>query len=144
MANTGLDVLLVGEKSHLGAQVLTDRLRQWGFRYHFVDTRRSALQFLKSRGADVVLVQTCLPDGSGFGLITILTGLPVTAFLCVPVENSCLWLPAIDCGTDCWGRGTLRPADFARTMEEMAQRGPSAPLLRQRIPKIPHRKYPVH
>jgi CheY-like chemotaxis protein len=129
MTNTGMDVLLVGEESHLGAQVLTDRLRQWGFRCHFVGTRRAALHFLKSRGVDVVLVHTHLPDGSGFGLVTILAGLPITAFLCVPVEDSCLWLPAIDRGTDCWGRETLRPDDLARTLGEMTQRGPSAPLL---------------
>jgi hypothetical protein len=90
---------------------------------------QAALQFLKSRGVDVVLSQMRLPDGSGFSLVAILAGLPVTAFLCVPLEDSCLWLPAIDRGRDCRGEEMLWPADFARALEELAQRGPAAPLV---------------
>jgi len=129
MTNTGMDVLLVGEGFHVGAQALTDRLRRWGFRCHFAGTMQAALQFLKSRGVDVVLSQMRLPDGSGFGLVATLAGLPVTAFLCVPLEDSCLWIPAIERGRDCWGREMLRPADFTRALEELAQRGPAAPLV---------------
>jgi response regulator RpfG family c-di-GMP phosphodiesterase len=129
MTNTSMDVLLVGEGPHIEAQATTDRLRQWGFRCHFAGTMRAALEFLKSRGVDVVLSQMRLPDGSGFGLIASLAGLPVTAFLCLPIGDSCFWLPAIDEGRDCWGQAMWGPTDFARGLAELARRGPAAPLV---------------
>jgi len=135
MIHTSRDVLLVGEESHVVAQALTDRLRRLGFRCHFASTMRGALEILKSRGVDVVLSEMSLPDGSGFGLVGRLAGLPVTAFLCLPLGSSCLWLPAIDAGRDCWGQEMLQPADFARTLEELARRGPAAPLVRPPIPQ---------
>jgi hypothetical protein len=45
-----------------------------------------------------VLCDTHLSDGTGFGLLGALAGLPVTAFLYLPVETTCFWLPAIDAG----------------------------------------------
>jgi CheY-like chemotaxis protein len=92
MTKKSMDVLLVGEGFHVGAQTLPDRLRHYGFRCHFADTMRAALQCLKSRGVDVLLSQMRLPDGTGFGLVATLAGLPVTAFLSVPLEKSCVWL----------------------------------------------------
>ena len=129
MTKKSMDVLLVGEGFHVGAQTLPDRLRHYGFRCHFADTMRAALQCLKSRGVDVLLSQMRLPDGSGFGLVATLAGLPVTAFLSVPLEKSCVWLPAIDRGRDCWGQKMLRPADFTRALEQLAQRGSAGPLV---------------
>jgi hypothetical protein len=38
---SGRDILLVGQTFH-GAQVLTDRLRRWGFRCHFASNMRAA------------------------------------------------------------------------------------------------------
>jgi hypothetical protein len=38
------------------------------------------------------------------------------------VENSCLWLPAIDGGKECLGLPALRPAEFASALEEMSRR----------------------
>jgi hypothetical protein len=54
-----------------------------------------------------------------FRLLMVLHGLPVTAFLCLPVENSCFWLPAIDAGEECLGSPALRPREFAILLEEM-------------------------
>jgi hypothetical protein len=69
---------------------------------------------------DVVLATTRLPDDSGFGLIKSLSGLAITAFLCVPVEYGCFWLPAIDRGRICLGSPALRPAEFARVIKAMS------------------------
>ena len=119
MTLSGTDVLLVGQDFH-NAQALTERLRQWGFRCHFVSNLREASDLLSSRPVDLVLSNTHLPDGTGFGLVGALAGLPVTAFLCLPVENSCFWLPAIDEGKECLGSPALRPSEFAKALEEMA------------------------
>lgn len=122
----GKDVLLVGQ-SFRSAQALTDRLKRWGFRCHFASSMRTACEVLSSVRVDVVLSNTHLSDGTGFGLLGALLGLPVTAFLCLPVEKGCFWLPAIDAGKECLGLPALRPSEFASALEEMSRRLAAAP-----------------
>jgi hypothetical protein len=74
-----------------------------------------------ARPINLVLSNTHLPDGTGFDLLMALAGLPVSAFLCLPVENSCFWLLAIDAGKECLGMPALRPSEFASTLEKMAR-----------------------
>jgi CheY-like chemotaxis protein len=116
----GKDVLLVGE-SFQEASGLSDRLRQWGFHCLFAANMLAACQLLRSVRVDVVLSDLHLSDGTGFRLLAILAGLPVTAFLCLPVETSCFWLPAIDAGRACLGSPALRPSEFANALEEMSR-----------------------
>jgi len=120
MTLSGRNVLLIGHSFRSG-QTLTNRLHRWGFRCHFASNTRAFFDLLNSRSVDLVLSNTHLSDGTGFGLLTALAGLPVTAFLCLPVENSCFWLPAIDGGKECLGLPSLRPAEFASALEEMVQ-----------------------
>jgi hypothetical protein len=75
----------------------------------------------------LVLSNTHLSDGTGFGLLVALDGVPVTVFLCLPVEDGCFWLPAIDGGKDCLGSPALRPSEFASALEEMARCRGAAP-----------------
>ena len=116
----GKDVLLVGE-SFQEASGLSDRLRQWGFRCLFAANMLAASQLLRSVRVDVVLSDLHLSDGTGFRLLALLAGLPVTVFLCLPVETSCFWLPAIDAGRACLGSPALRPSEFADALEEMSR-----------------------
>lgn len=120
MTNVRAEVLLVGPDFKVG-QILPDRLRRWRFRCHLARTARMACELLNSKQMDLVLSMTHLPDQSGFRLMRSLSGTAVTAFLCVPVEDSCLWLPAMDCGRNCWGSPALRPAEFARKLEELSR-----------------------
>lgn len=115
----GMDALLVGLASS-GTEALPDRLRRWGFRCYRATNVRAAREVLELIGADIVLTARQLSDGTGVGLATSLAGLPVTVFVCVPLEDSCLWLPAIDCGRVCLGLPALRPSEFAGSLEEMA------------------------
>jgi response regulator RpfG family c-di-GMP phosphodiesterase len=121
MTLSGRDVLLVGHSFH-GAQALTEQLYRWGFQCHLARDMRAAFALMMARPVDLVLSNTHLPDGTGFDLLMSLAGLPVTAFLCLPVENSCFWLPAIDDGKECLGLPALRPSEFASTLEKMARR----------------------
>jgi response regulator RpfG family c-di-GMP phosphodiesterase len=116
----GRNVLLVGQ-SFLSSRKLTDRLHAWKFRNHFAHSLDAASELLRSHPVDLLLSNTYLPDGTGFSLLATVANLPVTAFLCLPVENSCLWLPALDGGKKCLGMPALRPREFARTLEEMAR-----------------------
>ena len=120
MKLSGRDVLLVGQNFY-AAQTLTDRLRRWKFQCHFAKNRRSASELLTSHPVDLVLSNTHLSDGTGITLMAALTGLPITAFLCLPVENSCFWLPAIDGGKECLGLPALRPSEFASALEKMSR-----------------------
>jgi CheY-like chemotaxis protein len=124
----GNEVLMVGQSFH-GAQSLTERLNGWGFRCRFASSMRSAANLLVAHPVHLVLSNTILPDGTGFGLLESLAGMPVTAFLCLPVENSCLWLPALNDGKACLGVPALRPAEFSNALAEMARRLAGAPLI---------------
>lgn len=111
-------MLLVGLGSS-GAQGLSDRLRGWGFQCYLATNLRAARDVFELIRIDMVLTNTQLSDGTGVGLAASLAGLPVTVFVCVPLEDSCLWLPAIDCGRVCLGLPALRPSEFASSLEEM-------------------------
>jgi CheY-like chemotaxis protein len=118
MKLSGRNVLLVG-RNFKGARALKDKLHRWKFQCHFASDMRAASDLLRSQPVDLVLTNTYLPDGTGFDLLVALAHLPVTAFLCVPVENSCLWVPAIDGGKKCLGLPSLRPLEFGKMLEEM-------------------------
>lgn len=126
MTIQGSNVLIVGQ-GFLNAEAWTELLSKWRFRCRFAGDLRSAREVLDSVRIDLVLSKINLPDGTGFGLLAELPGFPVSAFLCLPVENSCFWLPAIDCGNICLGLPALRPSEFAEALQKMAARLPSEP-----------------
>jgi CheY-like chemotaxis protein len=130
----GRNVLLVGQNFRT-ASALADRLNQWNFRCHFANTMRAASQLLDSQPVDLVLCDTYLSDGTGFSLLTVLGRLPVTAFLCLPVENGCLWLPAMDGGKRCLGLPALQPSEFVKTLEQMARCLPAGPHVSKPVSK---------
>jgi CheY-like chemotaxis protein len=134
MTLSGRDVLLVGQSFH-SAQALADWLKRRGFRCHFARNMREASDLLNSRPVDLVLSNTHLSDGSGFRLLMTLAGLPVTAFLCLPVENSCFWLPAIDGGQACLGSPALRPREFASALQEIVRHLPAETSVSLPVPK---------
>ena len=94
------------------------------------------LRFLELTFIDLVLSNTHLSDGSGFRLLMTLAGLPVTAFLCLPVENSCCWRPAIDAGQGCLGSPALRPREFASALQEMVRCLPAGSSVSFPVPEV--------
>jgi hypothetical protein len=125
MTLSGTNVLLVGQSF----QGLKERLHRWGFRCHVAGNMRAASDLLRSQPVDLVLSNAHLSDGTGFRLLATLAGLRVTAFLCLPVENGCFWLPAMDAGKECLGLPALRPSEFARTLKQMARGLAASPPL---------------
>jgi hypothetical protein len=117
MKLSGKHVLLVGQ-SFRSADALTDRLRRWGFRCRVASSVRSACDLIRSGPVDLLLSEMQLPDGTGFGLLGTLDGFRVTAFLCLPLEDSCFWLPAIDAGKRCLGLPALRPRGVRKHARE--------------------------
>jgi hypothetical protein len=117
----GMEVLLVGQTSG-SAQAFPDALGRLGFRCHYASNLNTARHVLRSLRIDLVLSNTHLSDGTGLGLLEVLADLPVTMFLCLPVETSCFWVPMINAGRDCLGLPALRPSEFWRALEEMTGR----------------------
>jgi CheY-like chemotaxis protein len=120
MTLTARNTLLVG-LNFQNALTLSRRLHRWRFHCHVATNVRAAREFIALHPVDLVLSSIQLPDGSGYRLLMNLERIPISAFICVPVENSCLWLPAIDHGKKCFGLPALRPSEFAKALEEMAQ-----------------------
>jgi len=127
-------VFLVGENFH-AASALTNKPYLLKFQCHFANTMRAASEPLSSQPVDLVLSNTYLPDGTGVGLLPALARLPITAFLSFRVENSCLWLPAINGGKVCLGAPALRPLEFRRTLEELARCLPIVPRVNKPVPE---------
>jgi response regulator RpfG family c-di-GMP phosphodiesterase len=119
MTLAGTNVLLVGQNFHR-TQSLTERLHRLKFQCHFATSVRAATDFAASHPVDLVLSNAHLPDGSGYRMLMNLSNFSVSAFLCFPVENSCLWLPALNDGQRCLGLPALRPSEFAKALERMA------------------------
>jgi len=113
-------LLLVGEQFRAAPGTL-ERLRRWGFDCHIAPTLDAARDVLRSEAVDVVLSQERLTDGSGFQLVHALSGLPVTAYVCVAVEDGFLWVPAMEQGRACWGRPAIGPSDLARVLRERSR-----------------------
>ena len=126
MRLSGKHVLPVGQ-SFRSADALTDRLQRRGFRSRVTSSVRSASDLIRSSPVDLLLSKTHLPDGTGFGLLGTLVGFRFTAFLCLPLQDGCFWLPAIDAGKQCLGLPALRPREFASTLEKMARSLAAAP-----------------
>jgi DNA-binding NtrC family response regulator len=60
-----------------------------------------------------------LSDGGVSQMIPLFEGSSCTAFFVLPVEEGCLWIPAVDHGKDCYGSGVLSPRDFVNVLENI-------------------------
>ena len=111
-------VLLVGPQFPYAAATI-DWFRRRQRECAIVSTRREACDLFLAGKYDLILSNNQLSDGSGFGLIELLAGFPVTLFISHPIEDSCIWLPAILRGVECWGSCALKPREFVRLIEEV-------------------------
>jgi hypothetical protein len=133
----GTDVLLVGQ-TFLDANALVERLHRWGLQCRCARNLREATDLLSIQPVDLVLSNMYLSDGTPFCMPTALAGHRVTAFLCLQLEVSCLWLPALDAGEKCLGKPALRPSEFSSLLREMAQRLAAVPSVGWReSPSLP-------
>jgi len=110
--------LLVGPQFH-GAPSVREWLHRRRCECFLVPTLGEARASIRQRRFDLVLCGSQLPDGAGSSLIEILQGLPVSLFISYPVEDDCIWLPAILDGVNCWGKEALKPKAFMPMIEEV-------------------------
>ena len=111
-------VLLVGKKMSGGSR-LAERLQGLRCKSHITASYQEARTLLETRRFDVVLSETDLSNGNAYGLISAVTGWPTSLFFCLAVEDSYWWLPAVTHGRECLGASALRPAEFAKMLQEI-------------------------
>ena len=109
--------LLIGENPQ-GSLYLTKRLQESGCECAFAITCREACSLLVAQRFDLVLSPMRLRDGSLYPLIGLLDGSSSTLFYYHPVEDGCLWLPALRRGQKCFGSSALRPSEFVSVLDE--------------------------
>lgn len=112
--------LLIGE-SPQGSSYLTKRLQESGCECAFAVTCREACSLLTAHDFDLVLSPMRLRDGSLYPLMGLLDGSSITLFYYLPVEDGCLWLPALRRGQKCFGSSALRPSEFVAVLDEATE-----------------------
>jgi hypothetical protein len=113
-----MNALLVGQR-FFDDQTLAIQLRRCGFRCDFASNVADGRRILKSNHHDLVLSLALLPDGIGIGLTKASETLSVTAFICLEIDDICIWMPASDSGSKCMGKAALSSSDFTRMLEEL-------------------------
>jgi hypothetical protein len=115
-----MNALLVGQR-FFDDQTLAIQLRCWGFRCDFASNVTDARRRLKSNQHDLVLSLALLPDGIGIGLTKGSGTRPVTAFICLELDDIYIWMPASDSGRKCMGKAALSTSEFTRMLEELSK-----------------------
>lgn len=116
-----MNALLVGQR-FFNDQTLSIQLRRWGYRCNFASNVKDARRILKWNQHELVLSLASLPDGIGFELTMAPETRPVTAFICLELDDFCIWMPASDNGRESMGKAALSTGEFTRMLEELSKR----------------------
>ena len=91
---------------------LARRLSDWGAECHFAASYGEACSLLRQQTFDLILSEMQLADGSARRLVPLLEGSSASLYCSYPIEDSCLWIPVVDQGRECWGSAPMRPGEF--------------------------------
>ena len=137
-----MNALLVGQR-FFDDQTLSIQLRRWGFRCNFASNVKDARRILKWNQHDLVLSLASLPDGIGFELTKAPEARPVAVFICLDLDDICIWMPVSDNGRKCMGKAALSTCEFTRMLEELSKQLAALPSAKSpnrelRIVPSPH------
>ena len=110
-------VLLVG-KNMKNSFALGRRLQERACEYKVVLSSDDAREMLIGERFDLILGELDLNTGALPEQIDFAIRFSATLYYCLPVEDSCWWLPAVLKGQPCLGSPALRPAEFSRVLDE--------------------------
>jgi len=79
-----------------------------------------ALELLSGAGFDLVVGVAPLPRGALLSLAGSLAGSRTSFFYAQPVEEGCWWLPIHRRGEVCFGAPALRPSEFSKLLDTLA------------------------
>lgn len=112
---------LLAQRSSSGMSQLRMLLEQKGFECHVAGSLQEVRVELANGSFDLFVSSTWLEDGGAFQTIPLLVGSSCTAFLALPVDEGCLWIPVVDHGRECLGSGTLQPREFRQALESLVR-----------------------
>ena len=111
-------VLLVGKSPHLFS-FIQPPLERVGCQCYFAVSHQDIGDLLKYTKLDIVL--SLNSHQSLFELIVLLTGLRVSMFHMLPVEEGCWWLPVLRNGAKCLGTPAIGPSEFRCVLAEIVK-----------------------
>jgi hypothetical protein len=118
MVSSRVRVLLVDENlsgmSHVAAY-----LRSLGCLCSFARSLPEAHALLLGEKFNLVLTKFVLSGGGCHDLVAQLAGDDSSLFYYFAVEDSCLWIPRVRSGEECWGEPALRPGEFAGILKDL-------------------------
>lgn len=136
--STGVRVLLVDENLSSMSN-LTTYLKNLGCLCSFARSIPEACALLVQEKFNVVLSKFVFPGGGSHDLVAQLAGGDASLFYSFALEESCLWIPRVCEGKECWGAPALRPCEFASTLKELILRA----LGNQQSGEVPAPAQPV-
>jgi len=112
-----VNVLLVGGTPHLFS--FLRRLEKLGYECHFAESCQEVSKLLSHTKLDIVL--SIYTHQRLSEMMALLTGLRVSMFHLLPVEQSYWWLPVLRNGENCLGTSAFRPSEFTRVLAEIVK-----------------------
>lgn len=122
-ASTGIKrpkvtVLVVGECPHLFIFPRSP-LGRVGCQCYFASSHREVSKLLSRTKIDIVLSLDTYQSLSK--MTRLLTGLRVSMFHMLPVEEGCWWLPVVRNGEECLGDPAMSPHEFTYVLAEVVR-----------------------
>jgi hypothetical protein len=112
MSAASVRILFVGT-STASTQSTLKELARSGWESHAVESLQEADSVLRTIRFELILATEKLSDGTGYGLVSVVERQGGNLFICVPLSETCLWLPAVEHGTRSLGQRALNPVMFA-------------------------------
>lgn len=119
--SAGVRVLLVDENL-TGMSYVATYLKNLGCLCSFAHSIQEACTVLVREKFNLVLSKFVLPGGGSHELVAQLAGSKGSLFYSFALEDSCLWIPRVCEGKECWGAPALRPREFASTLKDLVLR----------------------
>lgn len=119
--SAGVRVLLVDENLS-SLSYLATYLKSLGCLCSFARSIPEACTLLVREKFNVVLSKFVLPGGGSHELVAQLAGGKGSLFYSFTLEDSCLWIPRVCEGKECWGAPALRPREFAKALKDLVLR----------------------
>jgi len=101
---------------------LATYLRNLGCLCSFARSLPEACALLLREKFSLVLSKFVLSAGGCHDLVSQMEGGDASLFYSFVLEDSCLWIPRVRNGKQCWGEPALRPYEFARLLKDLIHR----------------------
>jgi hypothetical protein len=118
-----INVLVLGESPNLFSLFhplsLFRPLAKVRCQWHFAKSRQEMSKILDHTKLDIVL--SIYTHQRLSEMMALLTGLRVSMFHMLPVEEGCWWLPVLRNAENCLGAPALRPNEFSYVLTEIVE-----------------------